>query len=259
MELYCVPRIEQLNEFYEYSKDYGVAFEYNEFFLPGILMNETIKQKIIETYKNLNRDRSRDTLHGAFLDIVVNSEDPEIYEISKKRVYQCIDIARELGVKAVIFHTNYITNFKVASYRQRWVEKNEIFWRKVLKDYPDLMIYMENMFDEAPDMLFALAEKMADESRFGVCLDFAHAFVSGTAIEVWVERLKPYIKHIHINDNDGIEDTHCPVGQGKFPWGQFKEWVESMEQRPSVLIEVGGSEAFRISAQYLLEQGFFNR
>lgn len=255
MKLYCIPELLQLREFYECAKKYQVAFEYNEFFVPKTLMDKEETRRIIETYKSLDRDRSEDTLHGAFLDIVVNSDDPEIYEISKKRVYQCMDIAKEMGIKAVVFHTNYITNFKLESYRQGWIERNEKFWRETLKEYPDLMIYMENMFDEAPDMLCALAERMADEPRFGVCLDFAHAFVSGTPIDVWVDKLKPYIKHIHINDNDGVEDSHYPIGQGKFPWDKYIEWMQAIEGEPSVLIEVRGIEDFRNSAIFMKEQG----
>lgn len=257
MELYCIPIIGQLEEFYQFSKIHGAAFEYNDFFIPKVLMDEEKKQKLIDTYKALDRDRSRDTMHGAFLDIVVNSEDPEIYEISKKRVYQCMDIAREMGIKAVIFHTNYIANFKLEHYRQCWIERNEKFWRETLKAYPDLMIYLENMFDESPDMLCALAKRMEDEERFGVCLDFAHAYVSGTPIDVWVDKLKPYIKHIHINDNDGEEDSHFPIGQGSFPWDKYKEWMQEMEANPSLLIEVVGMKAFKESYDYMKEQGLF--
>ncbi len=259
MAVYCIPRLEQLEVFCEYSSLYGVAFEYNEFFIPQILMDEEKKKEIIGIYKSLDRDRSRDTLHGAFLDIVVNSGDPEIYEISKKRVYQCMDIAKELGIKAVIFHTNYITNFKSSGYRQYWIERNEEFWRETLKEYPDLMIYLENMFDESPELLAKLAERMKDEERFGVCLDFAHAFISGTPIDEWVDKLKPYIKHVHVNDNDGYEDCHFPVGQGKFPWECFKGWIASMDNNPSILIEVKGAEEFKESAIYMQEQGFFDK
>lgn len=257
MELYCIPRVEELDEFYSFSRDYNVAFEYNEFFIPDVLMKEEVKEQIIASYKALDRDRSRDTLHGAFLDIVVNSVDPEIYAISKKRVYQCMDIARELGIKGVIFHTNYIANFKLESYRSDWVERNEKFWRQVLLDYPELIIYMENMFDDAPDMLCELAKRMKDEERFGVCLDFAHAFVSGTEIGVWVDKLKPYIKHIHINDNNGTEDSHSAIGKGEFPWHKLKGWMSMMEREPSILIEVRSCEDFKESAKFLKEQVFF--
>ncbi len=255
MKMYCIPKIEQLDEFYCYAKERNLAFEYNDFFVPKVLEDQEKTQQLIDTYKRLERDRCEDTLHGAFMDIVVNSEDPKIYEISRKRVCQCMDIARQLGVKAVVFHTNYITNFRLKFYRERWQERNECFWREMLALYPELMIYMENMFDESPDMLRELAHRMEDEARFGVCLDFAHAYISGTPIEEWVTQLAPYIKHIHVNDNDGIEDSHLPVGSGAFPWEKYKQYMQQLGEDVSVLIEVRSMEALKASVCFMQERG----
>ena len=113
------------------------------------------------------------------------------------------------------------------------------------------------MFDEEPDMLCELAERMKDEERFGVCFDFAHAFVSGTDMDIWVDKLKPYIKHVHVNDNDGIEDSHYAIGKGSFPWDKFKGWMAALEKNPSMLIEVKNCDDFKESAQYMKEQGIF--
>ena len=63
-------------------------------------------------------------------------------------------------------------------------------------------IFMENMFDEEPDMLAQIAEKMQDEERFGVCFDYAHAQVFGDNIDDWMLQFGRFVKHMHINDND---------------------------------------------------------
>ncbi len=256
MKMYCIPKMDQLDEFYHYAKEHNLAFEYNDFFVPQVLMDEGKIQQLIEIYKSLDRDRSEDTLHGAFLDIVVNSEDPEIYAISRKRVCQCMDIARQLGVKAVVFHTNYITNFRLEFYRNCWLERNECFWREMLALYPDMMIYIENMFDESPDMLRELACRMEGEERFGVCLDLAHAYISGTAVEEWVTQLAPYIKHIHVNDNNGTEDSHLPIGAGAFPWEKYKAYMKQLPGDVTALIEVRSIEALKASFSFMREQGF---
>lgn len=255
MKMYCIPKMEQLDEFCEYAKENNLAFEYNDFFMPQVLMNEEEIKRIVAVYKSLDRDRSEDTLHGAFLDIVVNSDDPEIYEISKKRVCRCMEIAKELGVKGVVFHTNYITNFRLESYRRSWMERNEVFWRELLGQYPTLMVYIENMFDESPDMLYGLAKRMEDEERFGVCFDFAHAYISGTSIEAWLKKLGSYIKHVHVNDNDGISDTHLPIGMGTFPWENYKTYMGQMKEGTTVLIEVRSIEALKTSVQFMKEKG----
>ncbi len=207
-QLSCIPFLDELDCYVKFAEEYQAAFEYNEFYVPAIMDDPASIQNIIKRYKSTGRDCSKDTLHGAFFDVCINSGDPKIFKVSDYRVHQSMEIAQQIGVKAVIFHTNYIVNFKLKSYLNTWLNLNEIYWRKILEEYPDQMIYIENMFDEAPRMLTQLAFKMQDEPRFGVCFDLAHAKISGTPIADWFDCLSPYIVHMHINDNDGVEDSH---------------------------------------------------
>ena len=251
MKLYCIPKYEEIKCYEELAHNYNMAFEYNDFFVPSVFMNKQRINEMIGNYKALERDRSQDTLHGAFLDVTIHSDDPDIYEISKRRVYQSMDIARELGVKAVIFHTNFIANFYSKYYQDKWVERNRAFWREVLANYPSLSVYMENMFDESPDMLQRLAIAMKEEERFGVCLDFAHAYISGTSMDEWVDKLGRYTKHIHINDNDGVSDMHMPIGKGRFPWERYTEYIAKFSKEVSVLIEVRCLQDVKDSIVYM--------
>ena len=114
---------------------------------------------------------------------------------------------------------------------------------------------MENMFDESPDLLQRLAIAMEDEERFGVCLDFAHAYISGTNIEEWVNKLGKYTKHIHINDNDGVSDMHLPVGKGIFPWKKYTELLKKFPQEVSVLVEVRCLQDVKESIAYMEKMG----
>lgn len=255
MKLYCIPKYEEIKGYEELAHKYNMAFEYNDFFVPSVFMNKQKINEIISNYKALERNRSLDTLHGAFLDVTIHSDDPEIYEISKSRVYQSMDIAKELGGKAVIFHTNFIANFHSKYYQDNWVERNRVFWREVLADYPSLSIYMENMFDESPDMLQRLAIAMEDENRFGVCLDFAHAYISGTSMDEWVDKLGKYTKHIHINDNDGVSDMHMAIGKGRLPWERYTEYIGKLSKEVSVLIEVRCLQDVKDSIVYMEKIG----
>ncbi len=249
----------QISHYLKFSENYNAGFEYNEFFLPQILDDEGKVKEIIAAYKAMERDRSEDTLHGVFLDICVNSDDPLIFKASDYRIHQSMDIAAELGVKAVIFHTNHIPTFRLESYRKGWLDRNEAYWRKLLAEYPRLMVYMENMFDDDPELLRLLADRMKDEPRFGVCFDLAHAFLSNTSIPEWIHALAPYTKHLHINDNDKIQDTHRPVGSMQLPWELYDKYMEELpeEKRPTVLIEVRGYEDLEASVAYMTEHKMY--
>lgn len=256
-QLCCIPFLDELDNYVRFAEEYQAAFEYNEFYVPAIMDDPATIQMILKRYKSTGRDCSNDTLHGAFFDICINSGDPKIFQVSDYRVHQSMEIAQEMGLKAVIFHTNYIVNFRLKSYLDTWLNLNEIYWRKILKEYPNQMIYLENMFDDAPDMLTKLAKKMQDEPRFGVCFDLAHAKISGTPVQKWFDCLQPYITHMHINDNDGVEDLHRAVGTGVLDWEMFRKFGGTLEQKPSVLIEVRNFVDLQRSIAYMKERGIY--
>lgn len=248
---YGIPDLQHLEEWTALK----IPFEYDDFMLPGILDQKEETERRIREYLKPERDRSEDTLHGPFLDITVHSADALIYKASDYRIRQACEIALRLKVKAMILHTNFIPNFYERNYRQGWIDRNEEYMTTLLEDYPGLYIYMENMFDEEPDCLVALAERMK-EKRFRICLDVAHANISKTAISVWHEACAPYIAHYHINDNHGYIDEHLPLGEGEIPW---KNILPCFCQDASVLVEVGSLEKYKKSMEYLFGTLEMNR
>ena len=74
------------------------------------------------------------------------------------RVRQSMELAARMKLRGVVFHTGRLANFRVASYLDNWREQNAVFFTELARQYPSQQIYMENMFDEAPDILAGLAE-----------------------------------------------------------------------------------------------------
>lgn len=255
--LYVIPDRDRIDKSLEISRKYGACFEYNDFFLPSVLENGEKIEELICFYKSLGRDMSRDTLHGAFLDVTVHSSDPKIREISMLRVRQSMDIAQKMGIKGVVFHTNIIANFKDAAYMDGWVSQNTAFFKQILSDYPGIYVYMENMFDLDPDVLFRLAENLKEEKYFGVCLDYAHARLSGMQAKEWVRSLAPYIKHMHINDNDLCVDRHWAIGKGKIDYEEYTSFMKKYDIEESVLVEVRMIEDQIVSLEYMKENKIY--
>lgn len=256
-ELYLIPDFVRIEDSVRLSRLFGAHFEYNDFFNPSLLDDEGWVKKRIDFYKKLDRDRTRDMLHGAFLDVTVHSEDKRIRDVSAFRIRQSMDIAAELGIRGVVFHTNQIPNFKTPGYIRHWVDSNKDFWMMLLGEYPTLEIFVENMFDEDPDMLYRLAMEMQEQERFGICFDYAHASVFGQNIEEWADKLLPFTKHIHINDNDLKVDLHQSIGKGAIDWLQFNRLVKRSRTNSSVLIEVNGLQKQEESLQYMKEYGIY--
>lgn len=249
--LYLIPNMKHIEQSVALAEQYHCAFEYNDFFHPEILEHKDKCKEIINFYKTYRSDFSQDTMHGAFFDITLHSSDPRIREVSEMRIRQSMDIAADLGLKAVIFHTGRIHGFRQSQYIENWIQKNEAFFRKILEEYSRQEVYIENMFDEAPDILKNLAERMADQNRFGVCLDYAHAAVFGTELSQWVQQLAPYIKHIHVNDNYLGDDDHLTMGAGYINWEQFTRQMKNNKIGAPVLIEVHSTKAQENSLRFM--------
>lgn len=251
-----IPQLENIGESLSFAEEYGFGFEYNDFFSPDILDDEKKLEEIVRQYRSVGLPE-RCTMHGAFLDVLIFSEDGMIREYSEKRVFQSIEAAKTIGAEAVVFHTNHNPLLTAESYRKNWLDRNERFWRDVLEKNPDISVYMENMFDDSPYMLARLSEKLSDRKNFGVCFDYAHAlsFGSNTPIDVWVKSLAPYVRHLHINDNNLKDDLHLAVGSGMIDWGKFAEYYSEYFGSCTVLIETAGIEAQKSSAKFLKSIG----
>lgn len=235
MKLYVIPNINEIDKWNQLSKENDLGFEYNDFFYPNVLDDEEKLISLIEKYKSYNR--YNDTLHGVFFDINFASVDEEIKKISYKRAKQSLDIAVKLNCKAVIFHTNYQTWIKSDGYRTSWVKESLSAYKNLLAEYPNMNIYVENMFDDDPFLLQALANSLKDEPRFGVCLDAAHAHISSTPLDVWFESLLPFIKHIHLNDNDKTDDSHLALKEGNIDYHYILKTISKIND-VTVLLEM---------------------
>ena len=266
-KLYLVPDRKDMERMCGLAAAYGCAFEYNDFYMAKVMDDSAEQERIIADYRKYRGGCSEkgsvengfcgDTMHGAFLDVTIHSDDPLIRDASMLRVRQSMELAKNMGLKGVVFHTGRLGGFRAAGYLRNWRDRNEAFFTEIAHQYPGQQIYMENMFDEAPDILAGLAEKMRDIKNFGVCLDYAHAMLSKCTGREWIETLAPYIGHIHINDNDLQNDLHLAVGAGKLDWQEFDRLIRQCGIEAPVLVEVNGYAAQKESLQYMKSNGIY--
>ncbi len=250
-----IPNAKNIEKSLELAEKYGFGFEYNDFFIPDVMDDASLADEIIARYSG-HELPDYCTMHGAFFDVLVFSYDKRIREISEMRIRTSLDIARKIGAKGVVFHTNHNPSLTSEVYVNNWLERNEKFWRHLLAEYPDIDIYIENMFDNSPDMLVQLAKRLESEKNFGVCFDYAHAVIFGSDTDRWVRMLAPYVKHMHINDNDLKNDLHLAAGDGKIDWDAFKASFDKyLSNAKSVLIETSSYENQRRSAEFLSGMG----
>lgn len=254
-QILIIPNVNNIEESIKLADKYSLGFEYNEFFDPNVLDSEEKINEIISKYKSFGLP-GYSTLHGAFFDVIPFSVDKRIKDISNLRIEQSIDVAKRLGVKGIVFHTNYNPFLNATAYVEEFVKQNALYWSDVLKKHSDVNIYLENMFDSTPDVMEALAEELSTYDNFGICLDYAHAALSKVASQEWARRLSKYIKHVHINDNDLSSDLHLAWGDGKIDRQSFYDCYEKYLSEATVLIETSLDENKLRSIEKLIEEGF---
>ena len=246
-----IPDFERREESAALAKEYGAGVEYNDFFLPKVYEDDAEIKRRITGYKALDRDRSNDTLHGAFLDVVISSDDTFIAEYSKKKLRQSMEIGRELSVKGVVFHSGLVPGVTTPAYLNNWVKRQEEFYKDLCAEYPEITVYLENTQEDSPKFLLPLIERIGACKNFKVCLDYAHAVISKTPVEEWVDALASNIVHMHVNDNDLQADLHQVPGEGKIDWQKYDRLTAGIKEA-SVLIELGGLERQKQALEYLM-------
>ncbi len=251
MKYSIIPQSENLQQTEALIREYGVNLEYNDFFSPAVYNDESETERLISLYTAMERDRSQDTLHGVFMGLDISSDDPVIRERSRSLFRRSMEIAKRLGVKGVVFHTGLLGGITGRKYVDKWLDSAEGFLRELANEFSRIGIYLENTFEQEPYILEKTAKALSDTPNFGLCLDYAHAALTNTPVKEWVKALAPYIRHIHINDNDLQSDLHLAIGDGKINYAEFLYLMEKYEINVSTLIEVNGADKARRSLDRL--------
>lgn len=256
-QILIIPDINNIEETLKLAKEYNLGFEYNDFFAPDVLDDSDRLVALCKNYKQHSLPEYT-TLHGAFFDVIPFSLDKRIKEISLQRIHQSIDVARMIGAKAVVFHTNYNPFLNSKDYVEGFIKQNICIWDDIFKENPDINIYLENMFDTTPDIMVKLAEGLKANSNFGVCLDYGHAALSKVAPQEWAKALGQYVKHVHLNDNDLVSDLHLAWGDGRIDRATFYDAYNTYMSEATVLVETSSYENTLKSLQLLSQEGFIN-
>ncbi len=254
-KILIIPDKNNIKESLELADKYGVGFEYNDFKIPDVLDDTMALKETIDLYKS-NRLPEYCTVHGAFMDVIPFSADSKIREISNMRIEQSIKAAKEMGAKAVVFHTNYNPFLNTKSYIGLWIDENIKYWSMILEKHSDINIYLENMFDDSYQIIEKISEELIKYDNYGVCLDYAHASITKVKPSDWASKIGRYVKHIHINDNDGISDLHLAWGEGIIDRFDFYDCYKKYMSNATILLETDGNENAKRSLEQLIADGF---
>ena len=83
--------------------------------------------------------------------------------------------------------------------------------------------------------------------------DIGHAYTAGFSEN---EMYFPRIKHIHLHDNNGDDDSHLPLGEGSIDLKQVLYLLDEKNYKGTYIIEANNPESLKISLEYLKNNNF---
>ena len=180
------------------------------------------------------------SFHGPFMDLYPASADPAIVHVARDRHERAFGAALTLGAKYYVAHVGSIPFLtKSQRYRDRFVSAMVDFWHPFAERASDagMVIALENLWETGPSLQKAIVEQ-ADHPGLRASFDNGHCLVFGArSSSEWLAGLGSDLAHCHLHDNDGSDDQHLPIGEGREDWSALFSTLRSYASHALIVLE----------------------
>jgi len=202
------------------------------------VMDTHSKRNFSEIVSILQQEGLLITLHGPFYDLVPGGMDKKILKASRERLKEAFDLIPVFEPLSIVCHTGYDSS-RYHEVEDEWLETAIETWTPLVKNLEGTgtTLMLENVYEETPGMTLKLLNGL-DTEKVGFCFDTGHmnAF-SETNTEGWLKVLGPFLRELHLHDNDGTRDDHLAIGAGKIDFDSVFEYVEENHLSPIMTLE----------------------
>ena len=232
----------------ELARKWGLGLEVTDFCYAPMLDDPATLPAVREKMAGIDHF----WLHAPFAELAPCAVDPLVREVTARRYRQALSAARQLGIRRLVIHSGYIP---LVYFPEWFVEQSVRFWRELLSDVPEGMtLAVENVMEPEPKLLADIAAQV-DDPRLWLCLDVGHAnsSASKTPPLAWIAPMAPWLRHVHLHNNEGGWDLHAPLGQGTVPMEQVLDTV--LRQCPAATFTIENQNCVP-SLQWLAQRGY---
>jgi sugar phosphate isomerase/epimerase len=190
------------------------------------------------------------TLHAPFMDLNPGAVDPMVRTVTQVRFRQLLNVAAVLKPRTAVFHAAY-DRWRYSGRKNVWLDNSIDTWLKVSDTAAKigLRVAVENVFDEEPDALQMLIDKV-NSSDFGFCFDTGHFNLFSTlSMERWFESLGSRLVEVHLHDNDGTADAHWAMGRGTVDFDKFFRLLSVHSPVPVYTVEAHDKDDIETSRE----------
>ena len=207
-------------------------------------------------------------MHGPFIDLKIQTQDPKIRAVVQERVKQGLDFAAEVGATHMVLHSPFLyfgSPFLPHSPGHGRAEQIEQVHKTIgplisQAEAINCTIVIETIFDLNPAPLLALVQSF-ETDHVRLSIDTGHAYIThvqrgGPPPDLWAREAGPLLAHVHLQDTDGQLDRHWVPGEGNINWFAFFQALGDIEsQHPRLILELADRTAFQRAAGWLESQG----
>lgn len=228
--------------------------------IDGDVLDSCSTKDLSEVASILRQEGLTITLHGPFFDLVPGGMDKKILQATRERLKQIFDLVPIFEPKTLVSHTGYD--------RKRYFNTQDLWLETALETWAPLVrglhgtgttLVIENVYEKTPRMLLKLLRGLNSE-KVGFCFDAGHMNVfSEMNMEEWLDALGPFLKQLHLHDNDGTWDQHWAIGAGKIPFEVLFRVVNTHKIKPVVTLEAHHEDWLWESLDALSKSSQFRR
>lgn len=198
-------------------------------------------------------------IHGPFWGLTLMPRDPAVREVSLRRHSAALAYAGEIGATHMVVHSPFdffghpLVSHTAATGLAEQLDIIQDILEELLPqaEAAGCTLVMENIRDTNPTPLLTLAQRM-DHDRLRLSIDVGHAHlmqrVGGPTPEAWIRTVGEWLGHVHLQDNDAMNDWHWPLGDGQIHWQGVLAALATVSSQPRLILEVGPAQLERSKA-----------
>jgi sugar phosphate isomerase/epimerase len=185
--------------------------------------NHALNPKRVERLQELRSSYELNfSVHAPYADTNLSADDDLIREWVLKRIRASIKFASELESKNIVIHPGWTTATEPFMRGRSWdLNIRSLRWLQKYAGAFGVECLIENVPNPTPYLLVTVDDfRLFDEEmtpHLDYVLDVGHAHLQGEVFD-FIEKFGSKIKHVHVSDNEGVQDQHLPIGEGNIDW-----------------------------------------
>ncbi|HEY4202672.1 MAG TPA: sugar phosphate isomerase/epimerase family protein [Devosiaceae bacterium] len=205
-------------------------------------------------------------IHGPYKELLLDTSDPGIRDVIKRRLWQGLDVCEALGATSMVIHSPFTTwdfhnQAGKPGVREQAYDYCHLSLDAAVKRAEDIgvTLMIENIEDVDPSWRVELA-KTFNSPAVAVSIDtghahYAHGSTGAPPVDYYVLAASQHLGHMHLQDADGYADRHWTPGMGTIHWHAVFAALRKTGATPRLIIEIADKTDIQNAASWFEAQG----